>query len=65
MKFTLKYYIIAFVIIILCIKLQENFASTSPGTLMQLVATGAQDIYLTGSNGLPPQPVLTNQNNIR
>ena len=29
-------------------KSYENFAAASPGTLIQLVAKGARDVYLTG-----------------
>jgi hypothetical protein len=37
-----------FILILIILKAKENFGSASPGTLMQLVAKGAQDIYLTG-----------------
>lgn len=64
MKFKLnyQYILIAILIFFLFVKVKENFAATSPATLMQLVATGAQDIYLTGSDGRPAQPVPTNIN---
>lgn len=35
-------------LLLIYIKSQENFAAASPGSLIQLVAKGAQDIYLTG-----------------
>ena len=42
--------ILLFILLLLLIyiKSQEKFAATSPGTVIQLVAKGTQDVYLTG-----------------
>lgn len=63
MKFNYKYILFALLILFFFSKLKENFAATSPGTLMQLVASGAQDIYLTGGDGRPAEPVLESISN--
>lgn len=68
MNLKYKYLILALFLLILSIffyKVKENFAATSPATLMQLRASGAQDIYLTGSSEKPAQPILTNQSIIQ
>lgn len=62
MKFNYKYIFLAILIFFFFFKVKENFASSSPGALIQLVASGAQDVYLTSSdNGKPAVPVMANK----
>ncbi len=56
MKFKFKYIILLVLVMMVLLKFKESFAATSPATLLQLVAYGAQDIYLTGSDGRPAIP---------
>ena len=68
MKLNYKYILLAllaFFLLFKMSKIEENFASSSPGALMQLMAYGAQDIYLTGSDGRPAQPMMANQSGVQ
>ena len=53
----MTYLYILIVILIVLITFKESFSS-SPGALMQLVAKGAQDIYLTGG---PNDPIIPHE----
>lgn len=65
MKLNYKYLLIALLVFFLLSRVQENFAATSPATLMQLTASGAQDVYLTGGDSRPAEPMLAYQGNIQ
>ena len=65
MKLNYKYIFLALLVCYLLFKTKEGFASSSPGALMQLMANGAQDIYLTGSDGRPAQPMMANQSGVQ
>ena len=68
MKLNYKYIFICLVIGYFIFRAKDHleyFASTSPGTLMQLVAYGAQDIYLTGGDSRPAEPILADQSKIQ
>ena len=62
MKLNLKYLLLALGLMLIFLKTREHFASSSPGALIQLVASGAQDVYLTGGDERPAEPMLANQN---
>ena len=56
MKLKLQYIILLLLVTMVLLKFRESFAATSPGTLLQLTAYGAQDIYLTGGDRRPAMP---------